>query len=153
MFGSMHCSKGQYTDGSGAFTVYQPEHWVFSGTGLEQGAQFGAKDRTVGYECDGCEHTFVIGRPVSTRRDGTPEGFLILALALALAPASWPADEWQWYEKWESGRRGNACMGLHGVPAGGTVFTAATTGWAHGLQGKDPILEIITRNVLDRLSR
>jgi hypothetical protein len=149
MFGGMHRSAGQYVDGSGAFTVYRPGHWVFAGTGLKQGEQFGARDRIVGYECDGCEHRFVNGRPVPTQRDGTPDGFLILALA----PASWPADEWQWYEKWESGRRGNACMGLHEIAAGGTVFTAATTGWAHGLQGKDPIVEIITRNVLDRLSR
>lgn len=149
MFGGMHRSGGQYMDGSGAFTVYQPEHWVFAGTKLKLGDQFGARNSIVGYECDGCEHTFVNGRPVPTTRDGTPEGFLILALA----PASWPPDEWQWYEKWENGRLGNACMGIHSVPEGGTVFTAATTGWAHGLQGNDPIVEIVTRNVLDRLSR
>jgi len=149
MFGGMHRSKGQYMDGSGAFTVYQPDHWVFAGTGLKQGEQFGAGKRIVGYECDGCEHAFVNGRPVPTHRDGTPEGFLILALA----PASWAPDEWQWYERWESGRIGNACMGIHGVSAGGTVFTAATTGWARGLRGKDPMVEIITRNVLDRLSK
>jgi len=149
MFGGMHRSKGQYMDGSGAFTVYRPDHWVFARTGMKQGAQFGAKDRIVGYECDGCDHTFVSGRPVPTRRDGTPEDFLILALA----PASWAPDEWGWYERWESGRTGNACMGIHRVPGGGTVFTAATTGWAHGLRGKDPMVEIITRNVLDRLSK
>jgi hypothetical protein len=149
MFGGMHRSKGQYMDGSGAFTVYRPDHWVFAGTGLKQGEQFGAKDRIVGYECDGCDHRFVNGRPVPTRRDGTPEDFLILALA----PASWAPSEWGWYERWESGREGNACMGMRRVPGGGTVFTASTTGWAHGLKGKDPVVETITRNVLDRLSR
>lgn len=149
MFGGMHRSNGQYMDGSGAFTVYQPDHWVFAGTGLKQGEQFGARHSIVGYECDGCEHTFVNGRPVPTGRDGTPEDFLILALA----PASWAPDEWHWDERWESGRTGNACMGIHGVPAGGTVFTAATTDWAHGLKGEDPIVEIITRNVLDRFSK
>jgi hypothetical protein len=107
MFGCMQCSKGQYMDGSGAFTVYRPDHWVFAGTGLKQGTQFGAKDRIVGYGCDGCDHTFVSGRPVPTKRDGTPDDFLILALA----PASWAPDEWQWYEGWENGRMGNACMG------------------------------------------
>ena len=149
MFGGMHRSNGQYMDGSGAFTVYQPDHWVFAGTGLKQGEQFGARYSIVGYECDGCEHTFVNGKPVPTGRDGTPEDFLILALA----PASWAPDEWHWDERWESGRTGNACMGIHGVPAGGTVFTAATTDWAHGLKGEDPIVEIITRNVLDRFSK
>ena len=149
MFGGMQRSKGQYMDGSGAYTVYQPDHWVFTGTGLKQGQQFGARDRIVGYECDGCEHTYVNGIPVPTGRDGTPKGFLILALA----PASWAPDEWQWYERWESGRIGNACMGIHRFEKGGTVFTAATTGWAHGLRGEDPAVEIITRNVLDRLSK
>jgi hypothetical protein len=149
MFGGMHRSNGQYMDGSGAYTVYRSDHWIFAGTGLKQGEQFGAKDRIVGYECDGCDHTFVNGRPVSTGRDGAPEGLLILALA----PASWGANEWEWYPPWESSRTGNACMAVHDVPGGGTVFTASTTGWAHGLKGKDPIVETITRNVLDRLSR
>lgn len=149
MFGGMQRSKGQYMDGPGVYTVYQPEHWVFAETGLKQGEQFGTRDRIVGYECDGCEHTFVNGRPVPTRRDGTPDGFLVLALA----PASWAPDEWNWFERWESGRSGNACMGIHRVPAGGSVFTAATTGWARGLQGKDPIVGRITRNVLDRLAK
>ena len=39
------------------------------------------------------------------------------------------------------------------VAASGTVFTAATTDWAHGLRGGDKAVERITRNVLDRLSR
>lgn len=149
MFGGMQGSKGQYMDESGAFTVHRPGHWVFAGTGLKQGAQLGAKDRIAGYECDGCDHSFVNGRPVPTGRDGTPQDFLILALA----PASWSPDEWQWYEQWESGRLGNACMGIHRLSGGGTVFSASTTGWAYGLRGKDAIVERITRNVLERLSR
>jgi hypothetical protein len=36
---------------------------------------------------------------------------------------------------------------------GGTVFTAGTTDWAHGLRGKDPVVTQITRNILDRLSK
>jgi len=108
-----------------------PEHWVFAATGLKQGEEFGARDRIVGYECDGCEHTFVNGRPVPTTRDGTPENFLILALA----PASWPAEEWQWLETWEGGRVGNACMGIagnaggrHGVYRGDHRLVARPTG-------------------------
>jgi hypothetical protein len=34
---------------------------------------------------------------------------------------------------------------------GGTVFSAGTTDWSYGLDGNDPIVERITRNVLDRL--
>ena len=35
----------------------------------------------------------------------------------------------------------------------GTVFTAATTDWAHGLQGNDAHVVRITKNVLERLGR
>jgi hypothetical protein len=35
---------------------------------------------------------------------------------------------------------------------GGTVFTAATTDWPHGLAGGDRAVARITHNVLDRLS-
>jgi hypothetical protein len=35
---------------------------------------------------------------------------------------------------------------------GGTVFTCGSTDWSHGLTGKDPIVEQVTRNVLNRLS-
>jgi hypothetical protein len=36
---------------------------------------------------------------------------------------------------------------------GGTVLTVGTTDWAHGLTGKDPVVERITRNVLERLAK
>jgi hypothetical protein len=55
LFGGYHRSHGQYMDGAAAFTVHRPEHWLFEGTGLKSGAQFGGKDTIVGYECDGCE--------------------------------------------------------------------------------------------------
>jgi hypothetical protein len=40
-------------------------------------------------------------------------------------------------------------MGLY--TRGGTVFTCGSTDWAHGLNGKNPTVERITRNILDRL--
>jgi len=36
---------------------------------------------------------------------------------------------------------------------GGTVFTAGSTDWSHGLRGKDPAVEQITLNILQRLSQ
>lgn len=148
MFGGMHRSHGQLMDGSGAFTVQSPDHWVFQGTGLRKGDEFGGRDAIVGYEVDGCETTWVDGRIVPTHRDATPKNFEILATA----PASWPDGTWSWWELWQDGRSGNACLGLHSTQGGGTVFSAATTGWANGLHGRDPVVERITRNVLDRLS-
>ena len=45
---------------------------------------------------------------------------------------------------------GHAVMGVH--QPGGTVFTAGSTEWAWGLANNDPVIERITRNLLDRLT-
>jgi hypothetical protein len=41
-------------------------------------------------------------------------------------------------------------MGIY--TQGGTVFTAATTDWSHGLVGGDTVVERITHNVLRQLA-
>jgi hypothetical protein len=146
LFGGYHLSHGQFMDGPGSFNVQRPDHWLFEGTGLKTGDAFGAKDTIVGYECDGCEYVMKDGKPVPTHRDGTPEGFQILATA----PARWHPDDSEWYDRWEKGRLGAAVVGTY--TKGGTVVTVGTTDWAHGLRGHDPVVERITRNVLDRLS-
>ncbi len=46
---------------------------------------------------------------------------------------------------------GAAVLGCY--TRGGTVFTTGCTEWVRGLEGRDPAVERITRNVLDRLSR
>ena len=147
LFGGYHKSHGQFMDGPGAFTVHRPSHWLFAGTGLKPGADFGGKNTIVGYECDGCEFTLRDGLPEPTQRDGTPDGFVILATA----PARWHPDDCEWYDRWEKGRLGHAVVGTY--TKGGTVLTVGTTDWAHGLRGGDPIVERITKNVLERLSR
>jgi hypothetical protein len=146
LWGGYHRSHGQFMDGSGAYTVHRPEHWIFAGTQLRQGDTIGGQHTVVGYECDGCELEWREGLPFPTHRDGTPETFTVLATA----PARWHPDDCEWYEKWERGRTGAACLGIY--TRGGTVVTAGSTDWAHGLRG-DPIIERITANILDRLSR
>jgi len=147
LWGGYHRSHGQLMDASGAYTVHRPDHWLFTGTNLKRGDEFGGRDTIVGYECDGCELTWRDGLPFPTFRDGTPESFEILASA----PAQWHPDDCEWYDRWENGRKGNAVLGVH--QRGGTVFTCGSTDWAHGLRGNDPVVERITRNILDRLSR
>ena len=49
-------------------------------------------------------------------------------------------------------RHGHAMLGSHTTPGGGTVVTSGSTDWAHGLAARDPQIERITANVLDRLS-
>ncbi|MFM8357458.1 MAG: N,N-dimethylformamidase beta subunit family domain-containing protein [Verrucomicrobiota bacterium] len=147
LWGGYHRSHGQLMDGSGAFTVHEPGHWIFEGTGLRAGESFGAQDTVVGYECDGCELEWKDGRPRPTHRDGTPASFEVLATA----PAQWHPDDCQWYDRWENGRKGNAVLGMY--TRGGTVFTCGSTDWAHGLRGGDPAVVRITRNILARLGR
>jgi hypothetical protein len=150
--GGYHRSHGQFMDGTAAFTVHRPDHWLFQGTGLRRGEEFGGKHTIVGYECDGCEFTIQDGLPVPTHRDGTPEGFVILATC----PTRWHPDDALWYDRFprdETGApaQGAAVLGIY--QRGGTVVTTGTTDWAHGLQGGDEVVERITRNVLDRLSK
>lgn len=146
----------QFVDGDGAYTMHRPEHWLFEGTGLERGDLLGAKDRIVSYEADGCEMALKDGLPAPTHRDGTPEGFEILATGLAgltdidgsmdmVGEALYGPD---------SDRRpqqpGAAVLGVY--QRGGTVVTTGCTNWTDGLRGRDPAVERITRNILDRLS-
>ncbi len=147
LYGGYHKSHKQLMDGSGAFTVHRPDHWLFAGTGLKRGDEFGGKSTIVGYECDGCQLEWRDGLPYPTGKDGTPKTFSVLGTA----PAKWHPDDSEWYERWEKGRIGNAVLGIY--QDGGTVVTSGTTDWSHGLRGKDPIVDRITRNILGRLSK
>jgi hypothetical protein len=131
----------------GAFTVYHADHWVFSQTMLRNGDSFGncADERLLGYETNAVDHVFdERGIPVPIGADGSPANYLILALA--------ELPDW--------GAPGNAAMGVFTNPqSGGTVFNAATTEWANGLQaclsGNDLFRTVtakITRNVITQLT-
>jgi hypothetical protein len=152
LHGGYHLSHGQFMDGKGAFTVHDPDHWVFHGTSLKAGDSFGGKHTVVGYECDGCEFEIRDGRPAPTGRDGTPKSFTILATC----PARWHPDDALWFDKFPRDNSGAPALGaavLGLYTRGGTVFTVGTTDWAHGLRGGDEAVETITRNVLVRLSK
>jgi hypothetical protein len=147
LWGGYRKSHGQFMTDPAEYEVHRPDHWVLAGTGLKRGDKFGGKDTIVGYECDGCELQWKDGLPFPTFKDGTPKTFEVLATC----PVRWHPDDAEWYEQWEKGRTGAACLGLY--TRGGTVFTAATTDWAHGLQGGDAAVMRITQNVLDRLAK
>jgi hypothetical protein len=112
------------------FEVTDPTHWVYAGTGLTEGQEFGRE--AVGVEVDGvlfnCDvNGDVIGVVGS---DGTPLNYKILAVT--------PATD------------GYGTMGIYVNSAGGAVFNAASQGWLSGLEN-DPIVRAITANVLDEL--
>ncbi|MEW4527393.1 N,N-dimethylformamidase beta subunit family domain-containing protein [Maioricimonas sp. JC845] len=147
LWGGYHRSHGQFMDGKASYIVHRPDHWLFEGTELKQGDRFGGKDTIVGYECDGCELVWKDGLPFPTHRDGTPESFSVLGTC----PAKWAPGDSYWYDRFPKDRVGNAVLGVY--TRGGTVVTAGSTDWAHGLRGNDPAVSQITKNVLDRLSK
>jgi len=146
LWGGYHKSHGQFMDGNASFVVHRPDHWLFEGTDLKRGDEFGGKDTIVGYECDGCEMIWKDELPFPTHRDGTPEGFSILATC----PAKWAPDDCLWYDRFPKDRVGAAVLGSY--ERGGTVVTTGTTDWSHGLRGNDPTVVRITKNILNRLS-
>jgi hypothetical protein len=147
LWGGYHKSHGQWMDGPASYEVHRPDHWIFAGTGIARGDRFGGKDTIVGYECDGCEMEWREGLPYATGSDGTPKDFLILGTC----PATWAPDDAFWYDRFPKDRVGAAVLGTY--TRGGTVITTGSTDWAHGLRGKDPVVEQFTKNVLDRLGK
>ncbi|MDQ3461685.1 MAG: GldG family protein, partial [Actinomycetota bacterium] len=157
-------------NGSGGYTVHRPGHWLFEGTGLEYGDLLGAAATVVGYECDGCDFTYRDGLPYPTHVDGTPEGFEILGTSPAASftretaarpPKPGQLSELEFHAERLFGAHdqastdrlanGHAVLGTYTSPGGGTVVTSGCTDWAMGLQERDPQIEQVTRNLLDRL--
>lgn len=128
------------------YTVADPSHWVFAGTGLALGQTFGADDFLVGYECDGCVFADDgSGRLFATGEDSSPTSFEVLGVG--------PVPYWSREDPIGAPEDQAATMGLY--DQGGVVFTAGTTDWARVLTGgsdaNQATLGTITRNVLDRL--
>lgn len=146
LWGGYHKSHGQFMDGPASFEVHRPEHWIYAGTEMKRGERFGGAETIVGYECDGCEMEWRDGLPFPTFRDGTPKSFVILGTC----PARWHPGDSLWYDRFPADRIGAAVMGMYTNI--GTVFTCGSTDWAHGLRGKEPVVEKITRNILTRLA-
>lgn len=156
-YGGYHDFFDCHNDGPWSYTVDRPSHWVFQNTGLKRNDQLGARDKIVGYECDGCDFEMRDGLPVPTGRDGTPENFEILATAPAKLPnadSSLDMVQEALYGTDTDKRHcptGAAVLGTY--QRGGTVFTTGCTNWSYGLRGGDEAVMQITRNILDRLSQ
>jgi hypothetical protein len=169
--GGYHRIGRNVTNGLGGYTVHRPGHWMFEGTGLGYGDVLGAGATVVGYECDGCVFTYRDGLPYPSGEDGTPPTFEILGtcptqhFTRETAPRPPKPDEpseleyiaarvfgTREPEAMERIRHGHAVLGAYTNAAGATVVTSGSTDWAHGLAGRDPQIERITRNVLTRLA-
>ena len=168
--GGYHRIGRNVTNGLGGYTVHRPGHWIFEGTGLGYGDVLGADSTVVGYECDGCVFTYRDGLPYPTGEDGTPSTFEILGSCptqhftretAPRPPGPEEPSELEYIasrifgtrspEAMERIRHGHAVLGAYTNEAGATVVTSGSTDWAHGLDGREPQIEQITRNVLTRL--
>ena len=172
-YGGYALLAGAVPRGSGGYTVYRPEHWVFESCDLRYGDVFGGEDGIVGYECDGCRFSFKDGLPVPLCDDGSPPELQILAISPAqlwnkasAPPTYYPepkdvhtdleivADQVAGAIDEESLSRfshGHATMTTY--TKGGTVFSASTTDWTFGLNDRKSTVSTITANVIRRLSR
>ncbi len=164
---------GQATvHGSGAFTVYRHDHWLFENTGLRYGDLLGAKHGAVGYETLGCRIQFdEYQLPISAGGDSTPEIIEVVAftpssnIGMGEYPSSISALSDQGDLEFIASRLfgrvdedslarcryGNAVMVVcrpYGRE-GGEVVTIGTTDWTFAL-ADDPAVAQVTRNVLDR---
>lgn len=128
----------------GFYRVTAPQHWVFDGTGLKQGDEFGREDSIVGVECDGGDVEFIDGRPRFTGMDGISPDYRILAIG-DTEDANLNAQLGILRDRFY------ATVAINETQFAGTVFTAATIEWAHGLYRDDGAVSRITRNVLNRL--
>ncbi len=158
--------------GSGAFTVYRDDHWLFEATDLRYGDLLGAKHGVVGYETLGCRLQFdEYQLPIPAGGDDTPEQLEIVAfspssnIGLGEYPSSISALDDQGdlefiAERIHGGldedsraraRHGNAiiAVGRPAGPKGGEVVTIGTTDWVFGL-ADDPCIAQVTENVLRR---
>ena len=166
---------GMVPRGPSGFTVYRPEHWALEGSDLYYGDILGTAARIFGYEVDGLDYVVRDGLPFPTETAaGVPEGLEIIALGLAtnteadhghkmeagyfnahgdpaleVLPLRYAADT---PENRDRSSRGSGMVVAFRNGAG-SVFHAGTCEWVAGLTARDPAVEQVTRNVLDRARR
>lgn len=172
----LNATRGLYVGWGGCaprgvrgFPVYRPEHWAFAGTGLYYGDLLGADSHVFGYEVDGVDYVIRGGLPEPTGEGGAPEGLEILALGLSSLKeesADIPADDQflsdadarfvaetligdQSPASVDKVKRGAGMIATFRRGAG-EVFHAGSCEWVAGLLRRDPMVERVTANILDR---
>jgi hypothetical protein len=152
---------------AGGFTIYRPEHWIFSGTGLRYGDLLGGPPSFIaGFEMDGVDYTFRHGLPFPTGSDGAPDTLEILAMAPAVigerdfwngqvlrnAPEEHALDilgPISGDRPIETLRYGSGMIASF-TRGRGVVINTGSTEWVNGLIKRDPFVERITHTILAR---
>jgi hypothetical protein len=167
-FGMYAHVGSQVQNSAGGFTVYRPDHWAFAGTDLGYGDILGGAGRILAYKVDGLDYTFRDGLPLPTFSDGAPETVEILAMGPAFnteimrgrrGEESFYHDTAAQFSRLryrsdsiESRAKASRGSGMVVTfsRGRGQVFHAGTCEWVAGLIRRDPAVDIVTRNVLDR---
>ena len=152
------------------FPVYRPEHWAFAGTGLCYGDLLGAQGHAFGYEVDGLDYLIQGGLPEPTGTSGAPEGLQILALGVSSLKEEEGAgvplddrflsdDDAKYVAEIRLGDASSLAVDrvkrgagmIVNFPRGrGDVFHAGSCEWVAALSRRDPMVERVTANVLNR---
>jgi hypothetical protein len=136
----------------GFYRVVDPIHWVFQGTNLKKGDEFGREDSVVGVEADAADIEVLDGAPRYTGRDGVSTHYKILAIADAAADGRLAEHGLKLREP-AGDADAYGTMAINETEFRGTIFNAATIEWGHGLYRDHSPISTITRNVLDRLGK
>ncbi|MCA9837011.1 MAG: hypothetical protein KC422_08850 [Trueperaceae bacterium] len=153
--------------GSGGFTVYRPEHWLFKDTDLYYGDVFGTEAKIFGYEVDGLDYYVQDGLPFPEKAEEA-KNIDILAMGLAtLAEDDHGLEGAELFMGEEDLNFVARALGVNDKAgkeklkraAGmivtyhngkGLVVSAGTCEWVAGLIHQDFFTQQITRNVLTR---
>ena len=168
IYGGYHRIAMCASRGAAGFTIYDDQHWALAGTDLYYGDVLGTRVPLIGYENDGCPIRFgPDGLPKPDGGLGVPQNLQIIGIAPATLAESDRSPYPKMIPQEESEIRARMAYGSddpetidrlmrgHSVLASfkrgeGEVFNSGTTEWVHGLGAKDPFVEQITHNVLER---
>jgi hypothetical protein len=158
LYGGYARFLGATPQGVGGYLIYRPEHWAFKDTDLTYGDCLGQASTIVNYEVDGCPIQMADGLPYPAADYDGPTSLEILGMLPATLPCAGGlsavaqdvfGEANPTAIKRVSSAHGHAVMSIY--TQCGTVFSAGTTDWVSGLTGKDPAVERVTKNLLDRL--
>ena len=134
--------KLPHSSGYGDYAAFNTQYWVFKGTGLKDGDQFGYDDAIVGYETDGTPFFYKNGVPTVLGKEMTPMNYRIFGVSPTVGFDT------------SFIKYGHATMGMYYSSYGGALFNGATTDWSDGLYTDsssnnypDPTVDRITKNV------
>lgn len=151
------------------FPIYRPEHWAFAGTGVFYGDLLGSDSHVFGYEVDGLDYEIREGLPYPSLASSAPEGLEILAVGIATLVgecADFKPDRGILSDQdglfvaelllgegnkanVDKVKRGSGMI-VNFKRGRGEVFHAGSCEWVAGLLRNDPMVEQVTRNVLNR---